>query len=174
MRGSALATLAELDLQICATCNRMSSRFLLRLFVEVSRLGNGRFWYGLMILLPAFFGTRGTEASLRMLLVGVVCLALYRWIKRTTARPRPYQADLAITRRARALDPYAFPSGHTLHAVAFTLVVLPTCPELAWLLVPFTLLVAISRVVLGLHYPSDVLAGAALGATVALTAVQIG
>jgi undecaprenyl-diphosphatase len=40
-------------------------------------------------------------------------------------------------------------------------------PMLAWLLVPFTLLVAISRVVLGLHYPSDVLAGAALGALIA-------
>jgi undecaprenyl-diphosphatase len=38
---------------------------------------------------------------------------------------------------------------------------------LAWLLVPFTLLVAASRVVLGLHYPSDVLAGAALGALIA-------
>jgi undecaprenyl-diphosphatase len=40
-------------------------------------------------------------------------------------------------------------------------------PALAWILVPFTVLVAISRVVLGLHYPSDVLAGAAVGAGVA-------
>jgi undecaprenyl-diphosphatase len=38
---------------------------------------------------------------------------------------------------------------------------------LAWIAVPFTLLVAASRVMLGLHYPSDVIAGAAVGAVVA-------
>ncbi|HET7766673.1 MAG TPA: phosphatase PAP2 family protein, partial [Burkholderiales bacterium] len=64
-----------------------------------------------------------------------------------------------------------FPSGHTLHAVAFSMVAISFYPALAWLLVPFTLLVASSRVVLGLHYPSDVLAGAALGAIIALASL---
>ncbi|MEY3747925.1 MAG: hypothetical protein RL194_1384, partial [Pseudomonadota bacterium] len=41
-------------------------------------------------------------------------------------------------------------------------------PELGWLLLPFTAMVAMSRVVLGLHYPSDVLAGAVIGASIAL------
>jgi undecaprenyl-diphosphatase len=36
-------------------------------------------------------------------------------------------------------------------------------PALLWLVVPFALSVALSRVVLGLHYPSDVLAGGLLG-----------
>ena len=49
----------------------------------------------------------------------------------------------------------------------FSVVAIAFYPMLAWLLVPFTVLVAISRVVLGLHYPSDVLAGAALGALIA-------
>jgi undecaprenyl-diphosphatase len=51
--------------------------------------------------------------------------------------------------------------------MAFSIVAIAFYPMLAWLLVPFTLLVAASRVVLGLHYPSDVLAGAALGALIA-------
>jgi undecaprenyl-diphosphatase len=68
---------------------------------------------------------------------------------------------------------YSFPSGHTLHAVAFTLVALAYWPWLAPLLVPFTLLTAASRVALGLHYPSDVLAGASLGAGIAAASLAI-
>ena len=65
------------------------------------------------------------------------------------------------------MDLYSFPSGHTLHAVAFTLVALTYYPHLAWLLIPFASLVAMSRVILGLHYPSDVFAGALIGALLA-------
>jgi undecaprenyl-diphosphatase len=65
------------------------------------------------------------------------------------------------------LDQHSFPSGHTLHAVAFSTIAVTEFHTLAWLLVPFTFLVALSRVILGLHYPSDVLAGAIIGALVA-------
>jgi undecaprenyl-diphosphatase len=65
------------------------------------------------------------------------------------------------------LDEYSFPSGHTLHAVAFTLIAVYYYPALAALLLPFTLLVAASRVVLGLHYPSDVLASIVIGSAIA-------
>jgi undecaprenyl-diphosphatase len=61
------------------------------------------------------------------------------------------------------LDRFSFPSGHTLHAVSFSTVALFYYPQLGWLLVPFTLLVAASRIVLGLHYPSDVLVASVIG-----------
>ncbi|MEK7737966.1 MAG: phosphatase PAP2 family protein, partial [Pseudomonadota bacterium] len=62
---------------------------------------------------------------------------------------------------------FSFPSGHTLHAVSFTLVASAAYPVLAPSLWLYTALVALSRPVLGLHYPSDVLAGAAIGALLA-------
>ena len=69
------------------------------------------------------------------------------------------------------LDKYSFPSGHTLHATAFSIVVLYYMPELGWLVIPFALLVAMSRIILGLHYPTDVLAGALIGALLSTVAL---
>ncbi len=137
------------------------------LFRLVSRLGNGVFWYALMFALSVTQGRAGMETALRMLAAGAIGLALYKLLKSTTSRPRPYKVLRGIQAGIDPLDAFSFPSGHTLHAVAFTVVAVSYLPALAPVLVPFTLLVAASRVVLGLHYPSDVLAGAAIGAGVA-------
>jgi undecaprenyl-diphosphatase len=60
-------------------------------------------------------------------------------------------------------DKGSFPSGHTLHAVMGALVVAHLMPALTVPFAVIALLVAASRVVLGVHYPSDVAAGACLG-----------
>jgi len=140
---------------------------LLHFFRAVSWLGNGIFWYALMLALLVRDAIEAWQPVLHMALVGAACTATYSTLKRSTLRPRPYQVVAAVQQGAAPLDAFSFPSGHTLHAVAFTLVALSYFPALAPVLVPFALLTAASRVVLGLHYPSDVLAGAALGAGIA-------
>jgi undecaprenyl-diphosphatase len=57
--------------------------------------------------------------------------------------------------------------------VSFSLIAVFYFPALIWLVLPFTVLVALSRPILGLHYPSDVLAGAALGALIAIASIQL-
>ena len=79
----------------------------------------------------------------------------------------------AIICSAKPLDQFSFPSGHTLHAVGFSVVAVAYFPVLIWLVLPFTLLVAASRVILGLHYPSDVLAGALVGLSIADTVLAV-
>ena len=153
---------------LCLAMNRWAAqRALVRLFRLVSRLGDGVFWYALMALLAAFGGTRGLRAALQMAGVGLASALLYRALKHWTRRPRPFRAHADITAYIAPLDEFSFPSGHTLHAVAFTLIALAWFPWLAALLVPFSVLVALSRIVLGMHYPSDVLAATAIGVVLA-------
>ncbi|WP_372012879.1 phosphatase PAP2 family protein [Pseudoxanthomonas sp. 10H] len=152
----------------CIRANRWGARGAVRrYFSVVSRLGDGVFWYALMATLVAFDGRDGLAASLHLALTGVAALALYRRLKRWTRRPRPFAADGRIRAWVAPLDEFSFPSGHTLHAVAFTVVALAYYPWLAAVLIPFTASVAVSRVVLGLHYPSDVLAATAIGSLLA-------
>jgi len=165
---SAFKRMEGRELVLCELCNRACRHPLIkRIFVAASRLGNGVFWYALMIMLPLWYGMDALQASMHMFFVGITGLALYKYLKSHLVRQRPYLLHGGITLGTAPLDHYSFPSGHTLHAVAFTLVALAYYPHLAWLLIPFAGLVALSRVILGLHYPSDVLAGAAIGALLA-------
>lgn len=158
----------QLDVWLCLRLSRAAHIQWLRMLLRaVSRLGDGVFWYALMLLLLAADVTAAIAPVLHMVAVGLAGTILYRWLKAKTLRPRPYQVNQAINCNARPLDQFSFPSGHTLHAFAFTTIAIAYYPQLAFLLIPFACLVALSRVVLGLHYPSDVLAGAAIGAAIA-------
>jgi len=139
-----------------------------RTFAAISRLGDGVFWYALMGLLVLLDGIGGVRASAHMAATGVVALTLYKALKCWTRRPRPYAADVRIRAWVAPLDEFSFPSGHTLHAVSFSIVALAYYPWLAPLLIPFSVGVALSRVVLGLHYPSDVLAATVIGVVLAM------
>lgn len=88
-------------------------------------------------------------------LAAIACALLYWTLKGMTRRPRPFRQDGSIQLRVPPIDEFSFPSGHTSQAVAISLVAISWFPVLAWLLIPFTLLAAVSRVILGLHYPSD-------------------
>ena len=161
--------LQQLDLSLCISCNRYSSYRLVSTFLSlVSRLGDGVFWYCLMLVLPLIYGINGLLISFQMISAAIPALLIYRFLKKTTLRPRPCAVTPAIKQQTHALDQFSFPSGHTLHAVSFTLIVSGHLPFAIWILAPFAVLVAASRPILGLHYPSDVLAGAVIGAGIAV------
>ncbi|MFT3766260.1 MAG: phosphatase PAP2 family protein [Minicystis sp.] len=159
-----LLPLHRLDAAVCTAFNRINHRNgWSALFGWVSRAGDGVVWYATLATLPLLYGAR--ELPL------VACLAgaadLHRPLQVAQGldpAPASLRGPPPPATTVAPLDRFSFPSGHTLHAVAFTVLIGAVHPSWCWWMVPFTTLVALSRLVLGLHYPSDVLAGAAIGA----------
>ena len=125
-----------------------------------------------MLGLFFLFGFKGYVVAMGMALMAIINAAIYKFLKSRLIRERPYISFGDLSCGTPPLDQYSFPSGHTLHAVSFTVVCVYFFPIFAVLLIPISGLIAVSRVVLGLHYPSDVVIGALIGITISLLTIQ--
>lgn len=164
----------QAELRFCRYLNRPSGFAAIRtLFRTVSWLGNGWIWYAWIAALPFLYGRHGWLVSAQMAVTGGIGVLIYKLIKERAVRERPFITHTAIHCAAAPLDRYSFPSGHTLHAVSFSMLLTSAFPEWGALVAAFSLLVALSRVVLGLHYPTDVAAGALLGGTLATLSLML-
>jgi len=162
------------DSTLCIRVNHTSQYWLIRYWFRfISRLGDGIFWYAMMAAILLIQGRNSLLPVLHIAATGFVGTFIYKWLKGKTLRPRPYEVHQDIWLTGKPLDRFSFPSGHTLHAVAFSGITLAYYPMLFWLLTPFAVMVGMSRVILGLHYPSDVLAGAVIGASISSLSIAL-
>jgi undecaprenyl-diphosphatase len=142
----------ELELGICLRINALSQKAgVRRFFTAVSRLGNWPAYVIVGVACAATLESDGFTLIVQSLLTAGAGILAYKGLKSRLVRERPYIAHNGIVAATPPLDRYSFPSGHTMHAVSL----------------------AASRVILGLHYPTDVVVGGILGATLAYTSLAI-
>jgi undecaprenyl-diphosphatase len=164
----------ELEIGLCLRVNRYGRPEAVRRFFSiVSRMGDGGVWLALGGVVLLLHGSKAIPFILRAAAIAAIGVTIYKLLKCRLVRERPYIANGNILCGTPPLDRYSFPSGHTLHAASFTVLFGDFDPLLLIVAAPFAVLVAISRIVLGLHYPSDVLVGGTIGIALAMAGMAI-
>ncbi|MCQ4041713.1 bifunctional phosphatase PAP2/diacylglycerol kinase family protein [Streptantibioticus rubrisoli] len=137
---------------------------------------HGVLWFGAAAAIAGFGGTPGRRAAGRGLASLALASAAVNTVgKRMVRRPRPLRDGVPVVRQLRR-QPFttSFPSGHAASAAAFAAGVGFQSPRWGALVAPVAASVAFSRVYTGVHYPSDVLVGAAIGVAAAVVVRALG
>jgi undecaprenyl-diphosphatase len=162
------------DHKLMHKVNRWPAPKWVRLWaVAATRAGDGWLWYltGLFILL---FGGQDRFLALASAgfaaLAGIGCFVL---LKNLSGRKRPCHVEPHCWAKLLPPDRFSFPSGHTITAFAVAIALAGFYPALFPALLFCALSIAGSRILLGMHFLSDVLAGAFIGTGLALVSQAI-
>lgn len=159
------------QLSFCRLFNRCNSRYCAKGSYWLSKTADGPLYLLLVLTLLALDVTDAKEFSLLLLTAFAIELPLYLVLKNCIRRARPADVLTAyIQAHITPSDQFSLPSGHT--AGAFVVLTCIACyyPMILPLVLCWALGIGMSRILLGVHFPLDVVAGALLGTTCALTA----
>ncbi len=143
-----------------------ATRFHRRCWIAVTALGSAGVTVG-AVTLPFLLAPWPRAITAQAALALVVSHLFIQVIKRLVGRERPSERIAARSAIANP-DRFSFPSGHSASSLAIALSYAIAFPQFAVPLVGLGLLVGMSRVALGVHYPGDVLAGQAIAAIMVL------
>jgi undecaprenyl-diphosphatase len=152
------------DHRVMRRMNRWRApRWIRYWMLAASRMGDGWFWYALGGCLLILGGPQRYVAVSAAGVVGIVGVFLFKLLKHLSRRPRPCQLEPHCWSRILPPDRFSFPSGHTMTAFSIALVLSYFYPALQGPLFFLAVSIALSRIVLGMHFLSDVLVGMVLG-----------
>src|ERR1700676_1497184 len=156
--------LSRRDQRLMRRVNRWTPPRWMRLWmVAATRGGDGWLWYGIGLVVAFIGGPERFRAVIAAVLAVSVGIALFLGLKRACGRKRPCAMEPHSWATLLPPDQFSFPSGHTITAFSVALSLAAFYPAMLIGLLFCAFSVALSRVLLGMHFLSDVLAGAAIG-----------
>lgn len=170
--GRMLSWMTSRDIQIFSFVNKqLQCRFLDAVMPRITHMGGATFTITITLLLIFFFSGVTRLWAIQALISLSLSHLIVRIVKSGYPRQRPY-ITLPNTRIfPHPLRDYSFPSGHTTASFSLVVVFALHSPLLAVLLMPLAIAVGLSRMYLGLHYPTDCIIGALLGSFTSLLVV---
>jgi undecaprenyl-diphosphatase len=138
-----------------------------------SRLGDGWLWWTVGIGVLIFGGPGRFVAVGAAVLSEAVSLSFFLWIKKTINRTRPCAIAPNCWATLLPPDQFSFPSGHSMTAFSVTVPLSMFYPPLRIGLLFCAFSIALSRILLGLHFLSDVIVGSTLGAVIGYTVYSL-
>jgi undecaprenyl-diphosphatase len=168
------ATVPQIDLKLFrAIFNFHRNSILPLIFRVISFIGDGYF-YGLYFVYLYFSKNEIFKPALFVILLAfAIELPIYRILKNSIRRIRPFNAHDEVENMVYPLDEFSFPSGHTSAAFMVAMIIAHFTPFLAIPLFIFAFLVGMARIYLGVHYPSDIIGGAIYGTGMAQISILI-
>jgi undecaprenyl-diphosphatase len=152
------------DYGLMRRVNRWNAPRWIRLWmICATRGGDGWLWYALGGAILLFGGENRYRATGASALAAASGILLFLWLKRLTGRKRPCHLEPHCWARLLPPDQFSFPSGHTITAFAVAVPVALFFPDLTVGVLFCAFSIALSRILLGMHFLSDVIAGAAIG-----------
>lgn len=147
--------------------NSKSYHALSKLARFISRTGDGHLY---LLLMWSIYMTEGASSPFLNALLLAFCIErpLYFLLKNSFKRNRPQHSIKGYKSLVTPSDQFSFPSGHTSAAFMVANIASFFIPALFFPLFIWALCVAISRVVLGVHFPTDTLMGMLLGISVSI------
>lgn len=162
------------DYRVMRRVNRWRApRWFRLLMIAATRGGDGWLWFAFGLLLLLCGGEQRYDAIGAAGCSAAAGILMFRALKRTSRRKRPCEIEPHCWASILPPDKYSFPSGHTITAFAIAVSVGLFYPGLQSGLLLAALLIAASRIVLGMHFLSDVVAGAAIGVALGLASFHV-
>ena len=139
--------------------------------IAATRMGDGWLWYALGGMLMLYGGPQRFAAVGAAGCSAIFGVLVFKLLKQLSQRPRPCQIEPHCWSKILPPDKFSFPSGHTMTAFSIALVISYFYPSLEAMLLFLALNIAVSRIVLGMHFLSDVLAGMVLGVALGVASI---